>query len=166
VQGSLMSATVRVGWPTGLADTARRAFGDSDGAEPLLLVADDVHLGDVAHHWLPAMNCLWANMRTMKRARSLIFEIDDLRRRGFKCWSQSTSRPGQMGKSTLKFSTRGLRRRHQWVPEPAPGAGRVTPMRLPAPGSPLPLEREQAIEERAIASECLPQILGCGLLAV
>jgi hypothetical protein len=48
-----------------------------------------------------------------------------------------------------------------------PGAGRVTPdMRLPAPGSPLLLEREQAIEERAIASECLPQILGCGLLAL
>jgi hypothetical protein len=39
-------------------------------------------------------------------------------------------------------------------------------MLLPAPGSPLPLEGEQAIEERAIASECLPQILGCGLLAI
>ena len=39
-------------------------------------------------------------------------------------------------------------------------------MRLPAPSSPLPLEREQAIEEGAIAAECLPQILGCGLFAI
>ena len=37
---------------------------------------------------------------------------------------------------------------------------------LPAPGSSLRLEGEQAIEERAIASQCLPQILGAGLLAV
>jgi hypothetical protein len=28
--------------------TASRAFGDSDGAEPLLVAVDDVHLADVA----------------------------------------------------------------------------------------------------------------------
>jgi hypothetical protein len=49
-----------------------------------------------------------------------------------------------------------------------PGAERVAPLCAcpPVPGTPLALEREQAIEERAIASECLPQILGCGLLAI
>jgi hypothetical protein len=72
-----------------------------------------------------------------------------------------------MGKSTLKFLTRGPRRRHQWVLDARARSGKsYADMRLPAPGCPLPLEREQAIEERAIASECLPQILSCGLLAV
>jgi hypothetical protein len=49
-----------------------------------------------------------------------------------------------------------------------PTLERVAPLCAcpPVPGTPLVLEREQAIEERAIASECLPQILGCGLLAI
>jgi hypothetical protein len=109
----------------------------------------------------------------MKPLRSMIFEKDHLRR--VNDWIPGdvvvrvliavhiTTLP--MRKTTL--SSPSAKARDQWFPTPTPGAGRGTAIvRLPAPGSPLPLEREQAIEERAIAAECLPQILGCGLLAI
>ena len=112
----------------------------------------------------------------MKPTRSMVFEKDDLRR--VNDWipgdvvvhmliaAHITILP--IRKGTLKPRPR---LDISGFPTPAPDARprsrkSYADIRLPAPGGPLPLERVQTIEERAIAAECLPQILGCGLLAI
>jgi hypothetical protein len=49
---------------------------------------------------------------------------------------------------------------------PTARSKRMTPTCGPVPGGSPHSEREQAIEEEAIAYQCLPQILGGGLLTV
>jgi hypothetical protein len=88
----------------------------------------------------------------------MIFEIDDLHRVRIESGG---------GVVQVLVVDQGPKRRHQWVPDARPRSGKsYAEMRLPAPGSAAALEREQAIEEGAIASECLPQILGRGLVAI